>query len=528
MNYTRRFSLVGISLVALFGALVGPLSGTVSAQETDGFDSGFDSGFGGSEADTDSGFGASFFGTAVSAIDWHGRVRFDSRAYADYDTLPDSEIASFADLMVELSYTGANSELVLRAETDHELRSPAIDEAYFRLFYDRFGVQAGYAKTVWGSGDGSHVVDLLNSSDLDDFINPDYLERRLSVPMVKGSVAFAEQRAGGAGLLEFAVIPTLEPDLFPQEGRWAPADVAGMIDLVEGFGQALVPVYAAYLSAGNILPATDTVIRTLAESLAQDAASGALRYENTDTLDHAQVGARASVPLGPVDLAGTVYWGYKKTPSPEVHLASAISPGQPSPGGYIDLTYDRLWAFGVDAATVLGPFNTRAEGAYYLTGDINGDDPTVPNNTIEYLVGFDVDIPVSNLNVNAQVIGSYILKSETIDDAGLVVGGTTAASLLVLPAAQLNYEYDVDGIYTNSIASVALTDSFANERILPSASIAMGLERMDMRFGSGIEFVLRDDARLEISGVVYDGDEAGPFGQFSENDFVAVRFQYDF
>ena len=68
----------------------------------------------------------------------------------------------------------------------------------------------------------------------------------------------------------------------------------------------------------------------------------------------------------------------------------------------------------------------RAEAAYYLTEDIAGDDPEVPNNSLEYLLGFDVDLGISSLNLNVQGTGSYILNSDAIDEAGPVANVSSA------------------------------------------------------------------------------------------------------
>ena len=56
----------------------------------------------------------------------------------------------------------------------------------------------------------------------------------------------------------------------------------------------------------------------------------------------------------------------------------------------------------------------------------------------------------------------------------------------------------------------------------------MGIERQDVRVEPSVEFVLRDDARFEVSSVVFAGDEAGVFGQYDANDYVQLRFQYSF
>jgi hypothetical protein len=67
--------------------------------------------------------------------------------------------------------------------------------------------------------------------------------------------------------------------------------------------------------------------------------------------------------------------------------------------------------FSVRAYPDAGRFILRGEAAYLLTGDTAGDDPLVHNNRVEYLAGFDVNLPLGNLNLNVQNRGPVILHS---------------------------------------------------------------------------------------------------------------------
>ena len=161
-----------------------------------GVGDGGDGGDGSGDASTgDAGDGFGSFGSfgdsegAAAALEWGGRLRFDARAIADYDRPEDSATTGDAQAQLELSYTADNSEAHVRLEAtdgfpadgstsgsdtaamDEFLRT-FVDEAYLQLYYDRFNLQAGYLKTVWGQGDQVHVVDFLNSNDYSDFINP--------------------------------------------------------------------------------------------------------------------------------------------------------------------------------------------------------------------------------------------------------------------------------------------------------------------------------------------------------------------
>jgi len=129
-----------------------------------------------------------------------------------------------------------------------------------------------------------------------------------------------------------------------------------------------------------------------------------------------------------------------------------------------------------------------------------------------------------------------ILDADKIEDAGQLTGismvlpaGTDPYVYLFLdPGARYNTEYDGDGIYTDHIVTVALTDSWRNDRIKPEVAFSVGVERQDWRAAPEVEFALRDDARLSTGAVIYGGPDDSLFGGFDANDFVQVRFEYSF
>lgn len=488
---------------------------TASAQDNDdgefseGFGGDFGSGFeGGDSAEggngssgSEEGFGS--FGGGGPSLEWGGMLRFDTRVIADYDDPEDSPVSAQPEVHLDLDYTSDNSEIVTNLEfrpeylegTDSatEFAEELIEEAYLALFYDNFNLQAGYIREVWGTGDQVHVVDVLNPNDLRDFVNPDYADRRLSRPMFKLNVPVRMQ-----GRFEAVYIPTFEPDLIPREGRWAPAEARelnGLLDTV--LAEAiLAPPASGELTYGDALAVENT-----------------LQEPNTTTLEWGQYATRYRDTFGSVDLGLIYYHGFLKQPS--VTLTSAMgSPDTFGLGDQIILDYDRVNVLGIEYAAVLGGFNTRAEAAYYLTGDIEGDDPSVTNNSLQYLAGFDRDLPVSNLNVNVQGVGTYYFKSSEIEDN-------------VEKRMVYDFQYDEDGEYTNHIVSLAVTDSYANETVEPEIALSYGVEKEDWYINPSIEFSLLDDVKLFTEVAVFHGDE-GYFGQYDDNDFAEIRLEYSY
>jgi len=323
-----------------------------------------------SGGDFSSGFGSGFGVEEGSAVDLGGSLRFDTRATADYDRPEKSPVEAHPELYLELGYQGESSDVVVNLEIrpDYleagdgatDFAEALVDEAYVSLYYDRLTLSAGYLKRVWGTGDQIHVVDVLNSTDYRDFVNPDYLERRIARPMLHLAVPLGPQ-----GRLETAYLPAFEGDTIPQGGRWAPTEVRELLALV----------------------GEDGVVRP-----------------QTATLQWGQFGARYRNSFGGVDLGFIYYHGFLKQPSVVFETPTRIV-----------LDYDRVNVFGAEYAAVLGGFNTRAEISYSLTKDTAGDDPGVTNPSLGYLAGFDRDLPLSSLNINLQLLGDMVLGSGEIE-----------------------------------------------------------------------------------------------------------------
>lgn len=524
----RRTALVVAAVVVLAGpawtqqdAASGEFSQGFGTDDGDGFSDGFGDGFDagtaeGGESDP-AGFGA--FGGAPT-VEWSGRLRFDVRGYMDYDEPEQSPLEAAARARLDLSAEGRSSEAFVRLQlrdgltledAGDELARSLVDEAWFRLFFDRATLTTGYLKTVWGTGDEVYTLDPLNSNDFSDFINPDYIERRLAAGMIKLDVPLG----AGTGLFELAYLPLLRPDLIPEEGPWVPAELTILDELVAGYAELV----AAQLVAGTTDPA-------VAARTASALAAETVRFEDTGTLDFAQIGARVSGAVGRFDLGAQYYWGYLKTPTPRFRLADPTDPRA-------ELVYERIHATALEAAAVFGPFNTRAELAYTATEDSDGDDPEVPNHSVAWLAGFDVDLGVSSLNLNAQALGTVLLNPDSIDEDGPIAGLTTLPTpgvnpLLTDAGARYNFQYDEDGEYTETIVTVVLTDAWRNERARPEVAVSVVAEKLDWRVSPSLAVDLRDDATLTLEAAVFGGDEDSLFGRYDAADYVRIRFEYSF
>ncbi|MFO7780789.1 MAG: hypothetical protein R6W94_04120, partial [Spirochaetia bacterium] len=222
------------------------------------------------------------------------------------------------------------------------------------------------------------------------------------------------------------------------------------------------------------------------------------------TLADGQYGLRYSTSVGGVDIGGIYYFGFIREPVIEIPQAD--------PTDY-SIHFDRLNLFGLEFATVVSGFNLRAEAAYNMTEDFDGDDPSIHNHSIAYMVGFDRDLPVSNLNVNIQGRGEYLLANDEVSDNG---------------AADVDYDAGENEHYWNNTLVASVEDSYRNETITPSVDFLLTAETQDYVVRPGVEFVLADDATVDVRGSIFEGDKDTEFGQFDDNDHLEVRFEYAF
>ena len=401
----------------------------------------------------------------AARLEWGGFVSTTMRSYIDPDNPGDSPVDTYPEIGLDLRYSADNSEAVANLrfhrnwlydgtlteqQTSHQnvvwYLQQMIDEAYLRLFYDNFDLQAGFLKEVWGTGDQSHVVDLLNPTDYYDYVNIDYIDRKLAEFMFKLNIPF-----GMNGLIELAYVPTFTPDSSPLYGDWAPASLQPIRD---------------------VIAAGDTIIHD----------------PEMDSLSDGQYAARISGTASGMDLAGTYYFGYLRQPNVDIIIGSTSN---------IYLSYDRVHVFGLDAAGVVAGFNLRGEAAYYLTEDYEGQDETRLNNhSVQYVAGFDRNLPVSQLNLNIQAIGAYFINE--------------------------------DADPTRNIVSAALSDSWNNAKINPEISASYGVEEEDWMIRPEVSFDLVDDVELTASGAIFLGSSDGRFGQFDDNVYAQVELTYNF
>ena len=231
----------------LAGAVSAMALATTFADDFDSFDS-----FG-----TDS-FGSGFGDSSASALSVSGKAWIDMRGYLnpngtssdDYKLFDDVQVKVLPSAKLNLEYSGSMSDVLLALKVDENTIKnhpvDVIDELALRGYFGNFSLEAGKMKLVWGKGDKLHVLDNFNADDYTDFIIPDYIDRRLSTPMVRAAYSF-----GGANLnLEAVYAPFLTVDRFATNGVWVPSAYSKLSGAVKTSATSKVAdAFATYTKA---------------------------------------------------------------------------------------------------------------------------------------------------------------------------------------------------------------------------------------------------------------------------------------
>ena len=195
------------------------------------------------------------------------------------------------------------------------------------------------------------------------------------------------------------------------------------------------------------------------------------------------------------------------------------------------LAYDQKQTFGLEAAFVVWKFNTRWELAYNLTKDTAGDDPWVKNNSVEWLAGFDVNLPIHNMNLNVQETGKYILNNDKIEDNQDIFKLAGVADLGVS-----DVDANSDGKYINNRVVMNLSDNFLYENLKPEVTVIWGIENNEWCVQPKVNYKVADGMNLGVSGgVLYCYNENGEFYNFTADStkwhtksFVQASVRYEF
>ena len=230
-------------------------------------------------------------------------------------------------------------------------------------------------------------------------------------------------------------------------------------------------------------------------------------------IKYGQYGIRLSGSAGSVDMAGQYYFGHYKTPSIDVDAMIANALAGKSLADCVH--YDPVHIFGIDLGTAIAMFNLKSEFAYYMTGDFKGTDPAVHNNSIQWVMGFDVDIPLNNINVNIQNLGAWTLGFKKVKENN--------------KRGKFDMDWNTAEKSTNNKLIVNISDSWLHENLTDSVTCIWGIEHNDFVVMPKLRYRIKDELYVEGTGAyIYAANKKSEFSNWKNNHFVQASMEYRF
>lgn len=538
------------------------------AQEIDDFDS-FDS--------------FSEDSSSSSPVSLSGSSSLDLRAYTDSDSAQDTEIEASPSAALNLNYSGNKSDFTLSLKVDEDTiknhPEDVIDEMVLRAYFGNFMLEGGKMKLVWGKGDKLHVIDNFNADDYSDFIIPDYLDRRISTPMVRGvySLPFANMN------LEAVYTPFLPVDRFSTSGRWTPAQVANLTSTVKDYAKSYLSVTilnlesarmeaqtaqslkeAAY--AGGSSPDTDSNEYKALSNLIQTAyANGNISYTSEEVLAYCSDNGLAPTnttyqQMAVAAILAEKYEEYltenlvQANTAYNLALSNASLLSADSSVLYPDLWTLKYGQFGARATWTMGQVDL---GLSYYNGwfkqpSINGDKiySCISNymqngyiNESDKFLSYDkkqtFGLEASTVLWHFNLRGEFAYNlTDDIEGNDPWVQNNSIAWLggfdIDLPFWNANLNVQEYGSYTLKEDSdnklvCNFTTAFMNDKILPEVTLLYGIEKGDLVLLPKITIKPDQNLSLTASGMwIHCKDDQSEFATWKDNSFVSLGAQYYF
>ncbi len=358
------------------------------------------------------------------------------------------------------------NDAVVGQETRAELR-----ELFLDIYGSWLDFRIGKQQVVWGKTDGYFINDIVNPLDLSLFLLQDFDDIRM------GTTIFNAKFHHGNHSLEILVIPEFKPLQVNFSGNWAFARPDTMLIPPPVWSSTGLPIQAPMVYHDDVAPGI--------------------------SLKNNEYGLKFN----------TFFWG---TDLSVMYLK--IREDQPVyytiPEFYtlydarINLYPRHPWMtfYGLNFAKPAGLFVFRGEGGYYPERYYSTQDFTKINDGliigkpfVQAMIGVDYQL-TGEIDISAQAIQERIL----------------------------DYEEGIITDEVNSIASLLLRGSFANETILPMWLTLYNISNESYLSRLAVDWKYSDSFTITIGTDILGGDKETIFGQFGKNDNVYLKLVYGF
>ena len=337
-------------------------------------------------------------------------------------------------------------------------------------FFDWGLIEAGLLKEEWGSGDGVHVVDVLNAFDYSKGLSDDIFSMKRAEFMVTSTI-YRDQSS-----LQLYMKPTFTPGLAAMDGRW------------------------------SLFPPAFAGITTLNEP-------------KTDSLEYVQFGLRGRTTIGGADLGLLYYNGHMAQPGYGNFGYDVTDPANPFINK-ADIIYTPYQLIGAEATYILGQFTFMAEGGYMLSKDTAGTDATLYNSKWVYLGGVSYLEPTSQLYLALMYNGHVIVDYDAVK--------SNATNPLIGFDVDQGQAFD-NKAYGNTL-TLAMEMPLFRERVNVRLGATYQIETEGYALLPSIGWQVNDDLRLECKAVVYGsfGSKDSLFKTWDTNDYLTIGITHYF
>ena len=507
------------------------------------------------------------------------------RAYVDIDEAKaeavELDLAPSANLNLKYNGNKSDAEISLKIDENTIKNHPedVIDEAVLRGYFGNLTLEAGKMKIVWGKGDKLHVLDNFNADDYSDFIIPDYLDRRISTPMVRAvySLPFANMN------LEGVYTPLLPVDRFAREGRWTLKQVSELTGNVTSNAELKLAAAIENLENARLEAATASALETLgtAEATAkltllvgQAYADGKISPD--PQLIQTLMGAGKTQMEATALALASAYKDYLKANLTNANTAYTLCLANANNlSANPDVIYPDLWnlkygQFGARATWTLGQVDMGLSyyngwykqpsvnaskidsflTSYLAKGQVSEDEKFLAYDK-KQTFGLEASSVIWHFNVRGEF--AYNLTDD-FDGTNPWVHNNSIAWLggfdIDLPFwnANLNVQeigsyvfhgdecdkntldvdYGLNG-YTNNKIVCNITTSFLNDKLAPEVTVMYGIENKDLVVMPKLAFKPDQNLTFTASGMyIWCGGDNSEFKSWEKNSFVSLSASYKF
>ncbi|MCK4577706.1 MAG: hypothetical protein KAU50_02880, partial [Candidatus Marinimicrobia bacterium] len=345
-------------------------------------------------------------------------------------------------------------------------------EAYAEVLTDLGEFRFGKQIVSWGAADGNNPTDNVNPYDMYYLFIPG-TERK------KGTVMASANLYLGNYQLEAVFTPVFQPSRLPLNEQDFPIfeDAPFTIDI-------------------------DKEVRPERE------------------LVNSEFGGRVSLPFNLFDLSISYFSGYDRMFTPCLSMLL----GAEGPYFILDsLVYHHTNVFGGDLVTFIGDWAVRAEGAYFLTEDREGNSSLIRNPYLQYVLQLDRMEDESSYVL--QYLGSYITGidgDDLITPLGVISEKENEKDNL---SARMGMPFAA--IARNAIM-VSASRSFADHRYEVRANTLYDLDNGGWMIGGGVTVTLEDAFDLELGLTQLGGDSDSRLYQMRDFSHLSLSLKYSF